>query len=100
MDDSYEDMKERYDEDKRKLTEAFIQDVWNKIIIEADKQKNIPNEDHHISERATKAFLNLYKVKAKPIYITEILQEIKRIDGGFKTYKGVGLWRTLSKTVG
>jgi len=92
MDDSYEDMKERYDEDKRKLTESFIQNVWNKIIDEAKKRENIPDEDHHIVERATKIFLNLYKVKAKPVYRTEILEEIKRGDGGFATYKGVGLW--------
>jgi len=48
MNDSYENMKERYDEDKRKLTENFIQNVWNKIIYEAEQRENIPDEDHHM----------------------------------------------------
>ena len=91
MGDSYKDAKRRYDAGGWP-TDAFIQYVWDRIKEKANNRENIPDEDHHIAERATKAFLNLYKVKAKPIYRAEILKEIKRVDGGFETYKGVGLW--------
>src|SRR5208283_2968413 len=91
MNYSYKDAKRHYDEDEWP-TDAFIQYVWDRIKETANNRENIPDEDHHIAERATKAFLNLYKIKAKPIYRTAILNGIKRVDGGFKTYKGVGLW--------
>jgi hypothetical protein len=91
MGDSYKDAKRRYDEGGWN-TDGFIQYVWNRIKDTAKSRENIPDQDHHIAERATKAFLNLYKVKAKPIYRIEILEEIKRVDGGFETYEGVGLW--------
>ena len=96
MGDSYKDAKRRYDEEGWN-TDAFIQYVWNRIKDTAKNREKKPGQDHHIAERATKAFLNLYKVNAKPIYKTEILEEIKRVDGGFKTYKGVGLWPWTKK---
>ena len=91
MNYSYKDAKKHYDEGGWP-TDDFIKYIWDRIKRTAGYREYILDEDHHIAEKATKAFLNLYKVKAKPIYRTEILKEIKRVDGGFKTYKGVGLW--------
>jgi hypothetical protein len=72
MGDSYEDMKERYNEDKRKITEIFIQCVWDRIIKKAKARENVEGEDHHIVERATKAFLNLYQIVRVPVDGTNI----------------------------
>jgi hypothetical protein len=92
----YKDAKTEYENGKWKNKEDFIQYVWDIIIKMADarEKQNRKNEDHHIVERATKAFLNCYRIKRTPISGTVIFSKTN-----FKYYdnsKSHGLWPWLS----